>query len=71
MPINIINGWITFGGRVLTGGHVNPTWWRGTIRPNDAVEFGPSITRFAQDDTAQGLLTSCPTLFEICSWAIR
>ena len=45
--IEIVNGWITIDGRVLTGGSINPTWWRGTIRPKDAPAFGPSISRYA------------------------
>lgn len=53
--IEITNGWITLNGRVLTGGHVNPTWWRGTLRPRDAAEFGPSITRFAPGRYGVGL----------------
>ncbi len=53
--LRIVNGWLTLDGRVLTGGHVNPTWWRGTIRPEDALEFGPSITRFAPGRYGEGL----------------
>ena len=54
-PIEIVNGWLTIDGRVLTGGHVNPTWWRGTLRPEDAEAFGPSITRFAPGRYDTGL----------------
>ena len=54
-PIKLQNGWLTIEGRVLTGGHLNPTWWRGTIRPADAVAFGPSISRFAPGRYGLGL----------------
>ncbi len=53
--IEIVNGWIAVDGRVLTGGHLNPTWWRGTLRPDDAEAFGPSITRFAPGRYGTGL----------------
>lgn len=54
-PITLANGWLTVDGRVLTGGHVNPTWWRGTIRPADAPQFGPSISRWAPGRYGVGL----------------
>lgn len=53
--VEIEGGWLTVDGQVLRGGHVNPTWWRGTIRPQDAPQFGPSITRFAPGRYGQGL----------------
>ncbi|QDU90413.1 hypothetical protein Pla175_38170 [Pirellulimonas nuda] len=53
--VRVVNGWLTLGGKVMTGGHVNPTWWRGTIRSQDAAEFGPSITRFAPGRYGEGL----------------
>lgn len=53
--VAISNGWLTVDGQVLTGGTVSPTWWRGTIRPDDAPEFGPSITRFAPGRYGVGL----------------
>ncbi|TWT97681.1 hypothetical protein Pla108_18330 [Botrimarina colliarenosi] len=54
-PMKIVNGWITIDGQVATGGTMNPTWWRGVIRPNDAPEFGPSISRYAPGRYGTGL----------------
>lgn len=53
--IKVINGWLTIDGRVATGGMLSPTWWRGTIRPADALAFGPAITRFAPGRYGVGL----------------
>src|SRR5262249_13521910 len=42
----ITNGWLTCDGKLLTGGLMDLTWWRGSIRPNEAPSFGPELTRF-------------------------
>jgi hypothetical protein len=53
--LKIVNGWLTIDGQVLTGDTMSPTWWRGVIRPDDATEFGPSITRWAPGRYGLGL----------------
>ncbi|QDV74427.1 DUF6298 domain-containing protein [Botrimarina mediterranea] len=53
--LKIVNGWLTIDGQVLTGNTLSPTWWRGVVRPDDAVEFGPSITRWAPGRYGVGL----------------
>ncbi|HEX8201354.1 MAG TPA: DUF6298 domain-containing protein, partial [Isosphaeraceae bacterium] len=45
-PLAIRNGWIVRDGRLLVGGRLSPTWWRGSIVPARAPEFGPNPTRF-------------------------
>ncbi len=45
--VKTVNGWLVVDGHVLTGGRIDPSWWRGTIRPYDSEVFGPSITKFA------------------------
>ncbi len=45
-PLQLRNGWLTFGDRLATGGRFDPTWWRGSILPTRASEFGPCLTRF-------------------------
>ncbi len=53
--LKIVNGWLTIDGQVLTGDTMSPTWWRGVIRPDEAPEFGPSITRWAPGRYGLGL----------------
>lgn len=53
--LRVVNGWLTIDGQVLTGETMSPTWWRGVIRPEDAIEFGPSITRWAPGRYGVGL----------------
>lgn len=45
--LSVKNGWLVIDGNIKTGGYLDPTWWRGTMRPNDAAAMGPNIGRFA------------------------
>ena len=45
--LSIRNGWIVDAQGVVTGRRLTPKWWRGTLSPEEAAEFGPNITRFA------------------------
>jgi hypothetical protein len=45
-PLRLQNGYLTTNSRLLTGGLQQQSFWRGTLRPNDAPELGPAITRF-------------------------
>lgn len=60
--LEITNGWLTINGQVVTGGTVHPTWWRGVLRPDDAPEFGPSISRFAPGRFGVGLTDELPAV---------
>ncbi len=51
----IKNGWLVIDDKIKTGGYLNPTWWRGTMRPDDAAALGPNISRFAPGRTGTGL----------------
>ncbi len=53
-PIEVKNGWLTIDGKLLTGNHVDATWWQGHIDPQRAGDFGPAITRFAPGRSGQG-----------------
>jgi hypothetical protein len=45
-PLQVANGWLTFGDRLAAGEQVVPTWWRGSVVPTKVADFGPSLTRF-------------------------
>lgn len=51
----IENGWLTCNGKVQTGKLFTPIWWRGTLIPEDAAQFGPNISRFAPAREGDGL----------------
>lgn len=51
----IENGWLVTQDRVVTGRRLTPSWWRGTIRREEAIPFGHNISRFAPGRTGLGL----------------
>jgi hypothetical protein len=54
-PLTLKNGWLAAGGLVVTGRKYDPLWWRGNIRPEEAPNLGPAITRFAPARDGWGL----------------
>ena len=52
--ISITNGWLVCDGKLLIGGVQELTWWRGSIRPDEASSFGPSLTRFVPGRSGAG-----------------
>ena len=50
----ITNGWLTVDGKLLVGSSANVTWWRGSIRPKEAGEFGLGVTRFVPGRIGSG-----------------
>jgi hypothetical protein len=55
--LRIHNGWLVIDGKVVTGGLVDPQWWAGNNRPDEAPQFGPNITRFIPGHVGPGLTT--------------
>lgn len=50
------NGWLVSGAELLAGKPLaEMQWWRGTVLPTRAEEYGPSLTRFAPGLTGTGL----------------
>lgn len=45
-PLLLTNGRLTVDGKLLIGGTTGVQWWRGSIRPDEAVTFGLGVTRF-------------------------
>jgi hypothetical protein len=53
-PVRIRNGWLVADDKVVTGGRLNPLWWRGSVRPDEASQLGPAITRFVPGRVGTG-----------------
>jgi hypothetical protein len=45
-PLAVRNGWLTCDGDLLTGTRTGTIWWRGSVVPTRAGEFGVGVTRF-------------------------
>ena len=45
--LSIVNGWIVEGSRIKTGRRFTPSWWRGSLVPQEAEAMGMNITRYA------------------------
>jgi len=44
--LELRNGWLVCDGQVMTGGRQGTVWWRGSVLPSRAAEFGVGLTRF-------------------------
>lgn len=53
-PIEIQNGWIVQGDKIITGMRPTVPWWRGIPRPFQAVKEQPAITRYVPGRYGQG-----------------
>ncbi len=53
-PLVITNGWLTIDGKLVIGGTADVTWWRGSIRPDEADDFGLAVTRFVPGRMGSG-----------------
>lgn len=51
----ITNGWLVCDGHLVVGGTMELTWWRGSIRPEEAPKFGPALSRFVPGRNGPGL----------------
>jgi hypothetical protein len=65
--ISITKGWLTCDGKLLIGGCMELTWWRGSIRPDDAASFGPSLTRFVPGRSGLGFTDDIDELADMMS----
>ena len=62
--ISINNGWLVANGQLLAGKRLKPSWWRGSLRPSEAAEFGHNISRFAPGREGLGLTEDIATVAE-------
>jgi len=60
--LQLRNGWLTAGGRLITGDYYTPMWWRGTLQPEAAQAMGPAVTRFAPGRYGLGLTDDLDTV---------
>ncbi len=60
--LTIKNGWIVVDGLLKTGKRLTPTWWRGSLRPEDAQDFGHNISRFVPGREGVGLTEDVQTV---------
>jgi hypothetical protein len=45
-PLALRGGWLTCDGALLAGARTGTVWWRGSVLPTRAGEFGVGVTRF-------------------------
>jgi hypothetical protein len=50
----LTNGWLTCDGRLLIGTRAEVPWWRGNLRPAEAAEEEPDVTRFVPGRVGRG-----------------
>lgn len=64
MKVSVENGWIITNGQLVTGKRLTPTWWRGSLRAEEAKDLGHNITRFAPGREGVGLTESVQQVAE-------
>jgi hypothetical protein len=53
--LEIKNGWLVRGNKILTGTQLDVPWWNGTAKPYALKNAKPAITRFVPGKTGKGL----------------
>lgn len=48
------NGWLTVDGALKTGRPIQQSFWRGTVRPEEAARYEPALTRFVPGRVGRG-----------------
>jgi hypothetical protein len=46
LRLGLTGGWLAVDGKLLAGSRLGPVWWRGSVLPSAALEFGAGVTRF-------------------------
>lgn len=67
LPLRLENGWLTVGGRLLTGRQSEVAWWKGRMDPARAPAEKPSLTRFAPGREGPGGTDNLEALAESMS----
>ncbi len=53
-PMVLLNGWLTRGGKILTGKRDYAPWWNGSLKPDWIKNAVPAITRFVPGRNGTG-----------------
>jgi hypothetical protein len=53
-PLCLTNGWLVCNGKLLIGTATNVAWWRGNLRPGEALAAAPGVTRFVPGRIGSG-----------------
>ncbi len=61
-PMQIKNGWLIRGGKVITGKRTEVPWWTGGVLPTDLPKMKPAITRYVPGRTGFGLTDDLDSL---------
>ncbi len=61
-PMQVTDGWLTRGDKVLTGRRYYEPWWMGSVRPYFLAEAKPAITRWVPGRTGTGLTDDLDSL---------
>jgi hypothetical protein len=55
LKIWVTNGWLVCDGKLLAGGVREANWWKGNLLPNDAKNYGVTLSRFTPGRSGAGL----------------
>lgn len=61
-PMEIKNGWLVRGDRILTGKRDETPWWRGDVQPPDIRKALPAVTRYVPGRVGRGLTDNLDTM---------
>ncbi len=53
-PMQVVNGWLVRGDKILTGHRYSEPWWMGSVRPYGVAEAKPAITRWVPGRVGTG-----------------
>lgn len=62
--VEIINGWLTANGKVITGKKANVMWWRGSLRNHDLKNASAHVTRFVPGKIGTGFTDNLQEVVE-------
>lgn len=61
-PMQVVNGWLVRGDKILTGHRYYEPWWMGSVRPYGVAEAKPAITRWVPGRSGTGFTDDLDSL---------